>query len=411
MHIFLHTNSLIAMSLFILLLNGVTDLPLVDLKNRTPLEVSKHPYLDSLLHHGELYNLSPPSPSSFENSLLSLLGRDKELGSQAVFESIAKGHNFKEGEGAISCRFVSMGKDVITDISDHLLTDREGALFCKNLNESYSHFDCKFYPLEGTRALCISSHPAFTSLFPFKRIPPVSTLGKNWKDTLPPTDSPFQGTLQELISQFQSSIDSSEVNSLKQDFEEAPVNGIILSEGSIWKNIEKSSSKQLPENTIIVTSNPSTLGIAKTFGIDVWSLPSEVEKFSQVPLVLHYLEEMLKTRDLVIWDVHYLWNSTYNGSLLEKIKSIEFLDRHLVSRAKEISDKDNHTLITLPLTHSSIHLGEVQEGPVPAIIYPVGSAENFSNALSEKLLFSNTVKNIEMKDLMGLQTLKKEGIS
>jgi len=200
------------------------------------------------------------------------------------------------------------------------------------------------------------------------------------------------------MQQFHTEIEDSEVNALKFDFEEAPVNGIIFTEGSLWNLKKTTASKKLPSNSLIITPNPATVGLAKAHNIETWTLPPEEEKFSYLPLVLHYLKKMIVERELIIWDIRYLWNSTYNGSLLEKIKTIEFLDKNLLPPIKKIIDQGDHSLSILPLVHSSIHLGQPQLGNVPAIIYPKETTPRFDLSFSEKLVDDKSISCIPMSD-------------
>ncbi len=384
------------MANLVLLINGLADDPLQDLGGLTPLEMAKHPNLDEMLESGEALSISPPAPASFLSSLHSFLAGKQLATSQALSEAVALGHQFSPNQGAFSCLFASIGQGTVVDLSDHLLTDREGQLLCEVLNHTFSTDGCHFYHVEKNRFLLVSNNSHLTDLLPLHNKPITHFLESEWRSLFPSASL----TAVDLLNQMCQCLASNEINTLKEDFEEPPVNGLVFLEGGKWNQPDQTAALTLPEDTLIITKSPGTVGLAKSLGLDAWCLPEEEEKFSHIPLVLHHLPDLFMQRSTLIWEINYLWRCTLNGHLLEKVKTIEYLDRQLLKPLKNLYQSSlSGGLLLFPLTHTSIHPGVCSDGAVPGVWFPKHGLKHPSVTFTEKITEASSSSQLAIEQL------------
>lgn len=354
------------MKKLICFLNGLTDVSLDDLGGKTPFEKAHHPFLDSLTKQGAMKNVAVPSHSvygaSFERSFLSLLGIEEKSGecSRGPLEAYSIGYSLSPQQAAFSVRFVAAGQGVVVDVTDQLLSDNECKLFCKDLNREFGKEGLHFLPLQGSRAVLLTTHPALHSGANEVSLSPSEVVGKPWWELQPTKEA------RGLLERFSAFLAAHEINALRTELEEQPVNAIWLSEGGKKPSWADGRSSFLQEKRIILhTTSPAIRGIAKCLKIPLWQLPEERQKFDQLLFMLGQLDEIFDEYDVAMIELLQLWDSTYKGDLLEKIKTIEWLDRNWLAPLYEWSQARKASLSLLPLANSDIRKGKVIGGSVP----------------------------------------------
>ncbi len=297
------------MSEVLCLIPGLIDVPLEDLGGLTPMQKAPTPTLDSL----PLEEVISETPGGFESAFLKLLGvGNLEEGARGPLEAASLGFSLAPHQRAFSARLLSSGEGVIVDVSDQLLSDEEGRAFFKALPGL-------FLPLGGPRAVYITSNKEIEEQ---RECNPIALQGSPWKSRLP----------ESLAHSFEEALVAHEINELRFDLEERPVNGVLLSEGGAapaW------SVQPEYADTLLCTSSAVMHGAARSVGMQIWRLPLEERRFDNIALLLKELPERLKRHSTVILDLPYLWQSTYEGNLREKVKSIEWLDRHFLAPLSE----------------------------------------------------------------------------
>lgn len=371
----------------ILLLNGLTDHLLQDLHGRTPLEVARHPFLDQLLAAGEVRLLDFPSESSVEERFTHYLGAQGWVGSRASLEALALGYPLHKGERAFCLQFASAGGEVIHELSDHLLSDVEGGELCLFSQELMEGWGCKLFPVAGPYALFISRYPGLQPIAPQERLSPLAIVGQRWDSLLPPVAEPrwLKGVIEQLIER----ITSHEINRLREELEEPTINACILSEGG---HREESFSSVKPlSSTALVGRSLSWKGMAQLYGMTLYPPPEEREKYAILPWIFSEWGQWMEKHERVIIDLPYLWEATYRGELLNKIKAIEFLDRALIQPlSQEVLERGGRfTLVSLQ--HMDIRTGSGAPGPLPHLSLPAQEPSGltpFQESTFESLLAS-----------------------
>lgn len=128
--------------IFYIVLDGLGDLPLAELGNKTPLESAKTPHLDDLAKKAKLGQVFPVekhiAPES-DIAVISLLGYDahKYYTGRGPLESFAEGLAVNDGDLAFRVNFATVADDRKT-IKDRRvgrnLTTEEATALCKGIN-------------------------------------------------------------------------------------------------------------------------------------------------------------------------------------------------------------------------------------------------------------------------------------
>ena len=99
------------MKYLVLIANGLTDRPIAEKENKTPLQLADTPNLDRMVQEGisgSVQTIPENCQTGNEISYLSLLGYDPEKNDigPAYFDALAIGLNLKDGEIPLCCDFV-----------------------------------------------------------------------------------------------------------------------------------------------------------------------------------------------------------------------------------------------------------------------------------------------------------------
>ncbi len=125
-----------------IVLDGLGDLPIAELSNKTPLEAALTPNLDRLAQSGLTGIVNPVArgiaPES-DTAVISLLGYEalKDYAGRGSLESLAEGLELGDGDVALRVNFATVGPDKKT-ITDRRvgrnLSDQEAASLVKEIN-------------------------------------------------------------------------------------------------------------------------------------------------------------------------------------------------------------------------------------------------------------------------------------
>lgn len=130
------------MKLIFIAIDGMGDLPIESLGNKTPLEVAETPNLDSLLKKGKtglMYTVKKNIAPESDVAVISLLGYDpfKYSTGRGVIETAGVGLNMKDGDLALRCNFATLGqgKTILDRRVARTLSTEEASELTKAVNE------------------------------------------------------------------------------------------------------------------------------------------------------------------------------------------------------------------------------------------------------------------------------------
>jgi len=130
------------LKLIYVVIDGMGDLPIKELGNKTPLEAAKTPHMDSLATNGKtglMYTVGKGIAPESDVAVVSILGYDPfryNLG-RGVFEALGSGSNIEDGDLALRCNFATMGrgKQIVDRRAGRNLTTEEAKELSEAINE------------------------------------------------------------------------------------------------------------------------------------------------------------------------------------------------------------------------------------------------------------------------------------
>ena len=174
------------MKLLYVVIDGMGDLPLKELGNKTPLEAAETPNMDFLAENGKaglMYSVREGVAPESDAAVISLLGYDpfKYSTGRGVIEAAGAGVSLKDGDVALRCNFATLGQGnaIIDRRVRRSLTTEEAAELTEAANTEVELESCpasfEFRNTLGHRAVlvfkgserCLSSNitnsdPAYT---------------------------------------------------------------------------------------------------------------------------------------------------------------------------------------------------------------------------------------------------------
>jgi 2,3-bisphosphoglycerate-independent phosphoglycerate mutase len=103
------------MKLIYVAIDGMGDLPIAELGNKTPLEAAHTPNLDFLAKNGKMglmYSVKKGVAPESDVAVISLLGYDpfEYSTGRGVIEAVGAGLDMADGDLALRCNFATLGK-------------------------------------------------------------------------------------------------------------------------------------------------------------------------------------------------------------------------------------------------------------------------------------------------------------
>ena len=130
------------MKLIFVAIDGMGDLPIKSLGNKTPLEVAETPNLDALAKTGKtglMYSVKKGVAPESDVAVISLLGYDpfKYSTGRGVIEAVGAGLKMKDGDLALRCNFATLGegKNILDRRVARSLTTEEATELSKAVNK------------------------------------------------------------------------------------------------------------------------------------------------------------------------------------------------------------------------------------------------------------------------------------
>ncbi|MCH9633364.1 MAG: 2,3-bisphosphoglycerate-independent phosphoglycerate mutase [Chlamydiae bacterium] len=372
------------MNSIVVLLPGLFDIPLKTLGGSTPLEKANCPNLDEIAQLGQWIKVEPPI-GGLENSLLELFGLEssKTHLSQSSLEVYSKKCPFKSNQCAFLFQLISLYEDQVILMDKDLLKESELALFCADLNDYFGSW-AHFIPLGNSGGVCIINE-MYESTESLKI--PADFMGLKYTQLLPAFFK--KNRRLEKIEELHRFLEKHSLNLVRQDFEESVCNGLYFYEAGAPLNAIV--SKEFYKRFCLYSPSSPSQGLSNLLQIKQLQI--------QNPSPLLYLEELislsqeaLNNHKTIVLELHEILESTLHGNLLEKIKRIEYLDRHLLGPLMDLCKASHTQLIVSPLKHSNTQTKTLTEGSVPWIVFNPRHRKALEPILSLKESELNRIK-------------------
>lgn len=398
--------------LLYIVIDGLGDLPIPELEDKTPLEAAETPNLDMLAKHGRLglmYTVQKGIAPESDVAVISILGYDpaKYYTGRGPLEAFGAGMNISDGDLALRCNFATVDSNsrIVDRRVGRNLSTSEAAEVSRSINSEIkletvpSKFE--FRGTIGHRGVLVikriggflsgnitNTDPAYARVEGFGAAEPK--LGKDtFLNECQPMDKSYEAKISaELVNEF-----TKKTSSL---LENHPV------------NLRRQSSGKLKANAILSRDAgnrlPSLFDINKNYGIDFACLVEmPVERGIATLAGMSVIEVPAPSGDLVLdsqlkaerlienlphhegFYVHIKGpdEPAHDGDFVAKKKSIETIDAEFFGELLDTLDLEK-TLICVTADHSTpCKMKSHSDDPVPVLIAGRGTKSDGSRKFCE----------------------------
>jgi len=383
------------LKLILVAIDGMGDLPIAELGNRTPLEAAKTPNLDFLAKNGEtglMYTVRKGVAPESDVAVISLLGYDpfEYSTGRGIIEAVGAGIDVKDGDLALRCNFATLGqgKTIIDRRVKRTLTTEEAMELSEAANNEIKLESCpstfEFRNTLGHRAVlvikskekCVSnkitnSDPAYTIVNGIGVATPHVKMVL--KKSLPLDDTEEARNSADLVNEF--------IEKTHELWENHAVNKKRAAEGKLKANVvlTRDAGSHLPKffninqrynvNFAALADMHAERGIAHLAGMQAALLPppsGDLERDCEVRV--KKLLDVLPSHDCFYIHLKGPDEPGHDGNCHRKTKIISAIDEHFFGRLlKEISLKDH--IICVTSDHATPCALKVHsDTPVPVLI-------------------------------------------
>jgi 2,3-bisphosphoglycerate-independent phosphoglycerate mutase len=369
----------------VLIMDGAAGYPIAAQGRKTSLELADTPHLDYLAQRGSLglvHNVPEGMEPSSAIACMSLMGYDprKYYGGRGPIEAKSMGVELKEKEVAFRCNLVTLKEGVMKSYCSGHITDAESHEIIAALDAKLGDARVKFYPGVSYRHLVVVKDGE--GMLAAECTPPHDISDKFVAEYRPKGGGAL--FLDNLMSKSETVLRNHPVNRRRIDQGKLPATSIWLFWGG-KKTADLPAFKEVYKKDAIMTSGVDLLrGIAAMAGIQNLHIPGvtggmDTDYEAQIKGAL----QALKEHDVVIVHVESPDEAGHAGSLEEKIKALESIDKQMVKPLLEYADEPMRLLI-LPDHPTPVAVKTHTPEAVPFILYGPGIESNGSRSYSEK---------------------------
>ena len=381
------------MKYLIVIGSGLTDRPIAERDNQTPLQIADTPNLDQLAQSGKTGSVQT-IPENFEAgndvSFLSLLGFAPEThhAGTAPFDAVALDVVLEEDEIPLCCTFVQLQSShndmVMKDFTSDNITSADSRILLDALQEQIGSDSVRFHSGKGHHNLMIIKSAPFSRALN----PPQELIGEGIRQFMPQGDE-----FKELIfimTQAQIILHNHPYNRQRQKDGLDAVNSVWL-----WGNGRRqalpSFSTTFGKSAALITSSLLLKGMGKSAGMNVVdrSVLNGNNPSGHHSKVESALKE-LDAHDVVYLHLGELEDSSLKGSLDDKVLGIEDFDNEVAGPLLNTLNKRNDVKMLLTDNHvSSAALMKYTKDNVPFLVYPTADTDAKTTlTFDEKILDS-----------------------
>jgi len=370
------------MKYLVVIANGLTDRPIAEKENKTPLQLADTPNLDRMVQEGcsgSVQTIPENCKAGNEISYLSLLGYDPEkhdIG-PAYFDALAIGLNLKDGEIPLCCNFVTLQAShndmVMKDYTADHLSSEESINYLNALQSQISDFGVTFYPGVGPHNIMVMNSKPFT-----KRLTsPNELIGEGIRKFMP-VDAEFKDLIY-IINQAQIILHNHPVNKKRKLESLDSANSIWL-----WGNGKNgtlpSFEKKYGKSGSLISASLLFQGMAKSAEMRVVKVEgasgfAETNFENKVKAAIHELE----SQEIVYLNVAGIEDISLKGNIDDKIITIEDIDSKVIGPLlkETFSNKEVKMMVVVNHMNSAVDV-KYGKDRVPFVM----SGKNDTNLVS-----------------------------
>jgi 2,3-bisphosphoglycerate-independent phosphoglycerate mutase len=364
----------------IVIMDGASGLPLPQRGNKTCLELARTPNLD-LMAKEAILGLVRTVPVGMEPSsacaCMSVLGYDPKryYKGRAGIEAESLGIDVGGGEVVFRCNLVAIRDGKMWDYSAGHISTGEAKELIAALNESLGNGQIHFYP--GVSYRHILKLKAREETLSAACTPPHDIPNKPVKGFLPRGKG--SEILRELMKRSEAVLKEHPVNIKRVSRGDIPATSIWLFWGS-GKVPEMPAFKEVYGLSAALTSGVDLLrGLARMARIKVLEIRGVTDGLdNDYSAQASGALEALKQYELVVIHIEAPDEAAHGGSIDDKIKAIEMVDKEVISRLR-----GGLRVLILPDHPTPIKVRTHTGDPVPFLLWGEGFASNGAKRFTE----------------------------
>lgn len=313
----------------LLIADGMHDRPLEELEGKTPLEVAKTPFMDTIASQG-ITGLVTTIPQRMKSgsdiATLSILGYDpiKYYTGRGPLEAANLGIKLKDNEIAFRCNLITVAENRVIDYSAGHITTKEAKLIMQSLNEKLAEDNFRFYPGVSYRNLMVAQ--GFGD--EVECLPPHDIVGQEITPNLPKGKD--AEILIKIMEESRKILEEHEVNKVRVDLGENPANMIWLW-GQGHKPLLPTFKQRFGLSGFVISAVDLINGLGKILGLEVIRVPGATGYYdTNYSGKAEYAIENLKKYDFAFVHLEATDEAGHNADIREKIKAIERFDKFIV---------------------------------------------------------------------------------
>jgi 2,3-bisphosphoglycerate-independent phosphoglycerate mutase len=380
------------MKYLVVIAAGLTDRPIAEKDNKTPLQLAETPNLDALVQKGQCGSVQTIPDNLHPGNEVSGLGLfgycpEKYKVGHAALDAVGLGIKPGDDEIALCCDLITLQAThddmIMKDYTGGNLSSEDSELLINALNEQVMDSTVKFYHGKGYHNLAVIKNPKIHE----RLTPPNELIGEGIRKFMP--EGKEVRDLIFVMNQAQIILHNLPYNQKRTQEKKDPVNSIWL-----WGNGEHPSlptfHDRFGKSAAVITASSMIKGIAKLTGIDVLDIEGATGFFNtdysnKVKITLEELEK----KDVVFLHIAAGEEVSLKGNIDDKILAIEDFDSEVVKPIAQSLETYEEVKLLIVVNHvSSVALMKYDRAPVPYLVYSSKSAEKTSglNKYDEKIL-------------------------
>jgi 2,3-bisphosphoglycerate-independent phosphoglycerate mutase len=383
----------------ILVGDGMSDHPIAELGDRTPLEVAKIPNMNEITSRG-MIGLVKTIPGGMKPASdvanLSILGYDPKAyySGRGPLEAANIGIELAEDEVAFRCNLVTINNDTMADYSAGHISDKESNTLMEYLNEKLGRDRVKFYHGKSYRNLVIvktRSADELNSLKSAQCTPPHDISGKNIDKYLP--GGRGAEFIKNLMLESRPLLEKHEINKVRVDLKENPANMIWLWGQGTDPNMP-SFKGMFGLDGGVISAVDLVNGIGKLTGLHLINVPGATGYYdTNYQGKGEYAVDYLKDKDFIFVHVEAPDEAGHNGDVRAKITAIENFDKFVVGTVWRFLKETKDFRIMILSDHATpVALKTHVSDPAPFVLAGAGIEHNGFDLFNEKNASASKVK-------------------
>ena len=381
------------MKYLILLGDGMSDEPIAELGDKTPLEAAKTPNMDRLARNGKI-GLAATVPAGYspgsDVANLSVFGYDPTecYTGRSPLEAASMGVDLAPEDVAFRLNFIWLeahyGKLYMGDFAAGHISTEEATQLIETLQEELGGDEFNFYPGVSYRHLMVWKNGKDQLMF----TPPhdISTL--SIEGHLPQGEG--ADVLLDLTNSAQMLLNNHPVNNRRVADQKLPANSVWF-----WGHGRRPAMETYQQryglSGAVISAVDLIRGIGVNAGLDIIEVPGATGYLdTNYRGKAEYAIEASKTSDFVYVHVEAPDEAGHGGLLKEKIAAIESFDRDVVGTILDhLDDIGDCQILVTPDHPTPIAKRTHTSDPVPYLLYDsrcdlASSAQSYSEAQAKK---------------------------